>query len=101
MSYKFKDKDMENILNKVDLSEKSSLKVSFTSDVMDRIRKDQTKQSSWLSDIFVLDNFFLKFVFGSSAMALLLFTVFTFDYFYASPIIFEEYMSEVALLSSF
>ena len=34
-------------------------------------------------------------------MALLLFTVFTFDYFYASPIIFEEYMSEVALLSSF
>ncbi len=101
MSYKFKDKDIENILSKIDLSEKSSLDISFTSDVMTRIRKDQIKQSSWLSDIFVSDKFFLKFVFGSSAMALFLFTVFTFDYFYASPIIFEEYMSEVALLSSF
>ena len=101
MSYKFKDKDIENILSKIDLSEKSSLDISFTIDVMTRIRKDQIKQSSWLSDIFVSDKFFLKFVFGSSAMALFLFTVFTFDYFYASPIIFEEYMSEVALLSSF
>ena len=101
MSYKFEDKDIENILSKVDLSEKSSLDISFTSDVMARIRKDQVKQSSWLSDIFEVDKFFLKFVFGSSAMALFLFTVFTFEYFNTSPIIFEEYMSEVALLSSF
>ncbi len=101
MSYKFKDKDIENILSKIDLSEKSSLDISFTSNVMDRIRNDQAKQSSWLSDIFVFDKFFLKFVFGSTAMALLLFTVFTVEYFYASPIIFEEYMSEVALLSSY
>jgi len=94
MRVKIIDNNIDKILKSVDLKDDRTVSIDFNTAVMDRIKVDTNSKIEDLND-----NIFLRFMFGSAAVAAASIMFFYFSSSMSSKITFEEHMVVASVLS--